>query len=188
MKKCHKPSLHPLSSSQVTCNGERNVPYSERLMLCSSETRHSHARGQQSNLWWISSNWKSPVLRVPDSEKNNSHQQEEETMSDVTAEERAGKHMFNSWIVTVKQKVWFVRLEQLTRSYEAVWLHPRCTICPETQRHNADLPRERIHGGRALTVSFGKSWRLDSRVQMCDSTPTRDRTWTSWKCPIIQLH
>lgn len=54
-----------------------------------------HSR-RQSNLWWISSNWKSPVLLLPDSEKNNSHQQEVETMSNVTTEERQGEDMFTS--------------------------------------------------------------------------------------------
>lgn len=37
--------------------------------MSQSETKRSHARGKQSNLRWISSNWKSPVLLFPDSEK-----------------------------------------------------------------------------------------------------------------------
>lgn len=54
------------------------------------EWHQATSRLQQSNLWWIISNWKSPILLLPDSEKNNNHQQQEETMTNVSTEESGG--------------------------------------------------------------------------------------------------
>lgn len=90
----------------------------------------SRSGDKQSNLWWISSNWKSPVLLQADNEKNNSHQQEEETMSNVTVEERGGedapslppktpppkKKKSEGW----DKRTRFVHLRQLTGSCKTV--------------------------------------------------------------------
>lgn len=134
-------------------------------VMLQSETKQSHAWGQQSNLWWISSNWKIPSCFSPIVKRNNSHQQE--GGNNVQCHHRREtriRHVQFSKIWGLKQKIRTV--VTINREFLNCLLDPRCRIRLESETNKDNLLCE---------------WKAQETWRSTDASGTR-HFYSVWCC------